>query len=294
MKNLIVIIGPTAVGKSDLAIELALELAGEIINADAMQLYRGLDIATAKLSHSEQRGVPHHLLDIYSVGKEATVAEFQELARSTIKDVLSRDKYPILVGGSGLYVTSVIDDLSFQEVDKQVRDALQARADQGEDLYAELKRKDPKATEKILPGNLRRVIRALEVIEITGKPYSAALPNAEAIFKDVRIGLDLARDVLDQRIDLRVERMFERGIVAEVQAVQAELGVTAKKALGVSQVLEYLSGKIDLAQAKADTALATRKFARRQLSWFRRDQKITWLNAQDRDLFEQTRRLGGK
>ena len=138
------------------------------------------------------------------------------------------------------------------------------------------------------------MIRALEVIEITGKPYSAALPNAEAIFKDVRIGLDLARDVLDQRIDLRVERMFERGIVAEVQAVQAELGVTAKKALGVSQVLEYLSGKIDLAQAKADTALATRKFARRQLSWFRRDQKITWLNAQDRDLFEQTRRLGGK
>lgn len=294
MKNLIVIIGPTAVGKSDLAIELALELAGEIINADAMQLYRGLDIATAKLSHSEQKGVPHHLLDIYSVGKEGTVAEFQELARSAIKDVLSRDKYPILVGGSGLYVTSVIDDLSFQEVDKQVRDALQARADQGEDLYTELKRKDPKATEKILPGNLRRVIRALEVIEITGKPYSAALPNAEAIFKDVRIGLDLARDVLDQRIDLRVERMFERGIVAEVQAVQAELGVTAKKALGVSQVLEYLSGKIDLAQAKADTALATRKFARRQLSWFRRDQKITWLNAQDRDLFEQTRRLGVK
>lgn len=294
MKNLIVIIGPTAVGKSDLAIELALELAGEIINADAMQLYQGLDIATAKLSHSEQKGIPHHLLDIYSVGKEATVAEFQVLARSAIKDVLSRDKYPILVGGSGLYVTSVIDDLSFQEVDKQVRDALQARADQGEDLYAELKRKDPKATEKILPGNLRRVIRALEVIEITGKPYSAALPNAEAIFEDVRIGLDLARDVLDQRIDLRVERMFERGIVAEVQAVQAELGVTAKKALGVSQVLEYLSGKIDLAQAKADTALATRKFARRQLSWFRRDQKITWLNAQDRDLFEQTRRLGVK
>jgi tRNA dimethylallyltransferase len=294
VKNLIVIIGPTAVGKSDLAIDLALKLDGEIVNADAMQLYRGLDIATAKLTQSEQKGVPHHLLDIYSVAKESTVAEFQELARTAIKDVLSRDKYPILVGGSGLYVTSVIDDLTFQEVDKEIRDRLQARADRGEDLYAELKLKDPKATEKILPGNTRRVIRALEVIEITGKPYSAALPNAEAIFEDVRIGLDLARDVLDQRIDLRVERMFERGIVEEVAAVQSELGVTAKKALGVSQVLDLLAGKIDLAQAKADTALATRKFARRQLSWFRRDPKITWLNAQDRDLFEQTHRLGVK
>lgn len=281
-------------GKSDLAIDLALHLDGEIINADAMQLYQGLDIATAKLLQSEQKGVPHHLLDVYSVAKEATVAEYQELARTAIKDVISRDKYPILVGGSGLYITSVIDDLTFQEVDKEIRDKLQARADRGEDLYAELRLKDRKATEKILPGNTRRVIRALEVIEITGQPYSAALPNAKAIFKDQRIGLDLTRDVLDQRIDLRVEKMFEQGIVAEVQAVQSVLGVTAKKALGVSQVLAYLSGTIDLAQAKADTALATRKFARRQLSWFRRDQKITWLNAQGRDLFEQAHRLALK
>ena len=294
MKKVISIVGPTAVGKSDLAIELALKIDGEIINADAMQLYKGLDIATAKVSRQNRKGVPHHLLDIYSVSQEASVAEYQALARKAIEEVLSRDKHPILVGGSGLYVTAVLDDLKFQKTEKIIRDQYQMRADQGEDLYAELKEKDPKAAASILPNNLRRIIRALEVIEITGEPFSATLPKANPIFDDVRIAIDLARDSLDARIELRVEKMFEAGIVKEVQGLAGALGVTASKALGVSQVLDLLNEKSDLSQAKSATVLATRKFARRQLAWFRRDEKIVWLSAQDEDLLAQTHRLVGK
>ena len=294
MKKVISIVGPTAVGKSDLAIELALRIDGEIINADAMQLYKGLDIATAKVSKQHRKGVPHHLLDIYSVSQEASVAEYQALARKAIEDVLSRDKHPILVGGSGLYVTAVLDDLKFQKTEKIIRDQYQMRADQGEDLYAELKEKDPKAAASILPNNIRRIIRALEVIEITGEPFSATLPKANPIFDDVRIAIDLARDSLDSRIELRVEKMFEDGIVKEVQGLAGALGVTASKALGVSQVLDLLNERSDVSQAKSATVLATRKFARRQLAWFRRDEKIVWLSAQDEDLLAQTHRLVGK
>jgi tRNA dimethylallyltransferase len=294
VKKVISIVGPTAVGKSDLAIELALRIDGEIINADAMQLYKGLDIATAKVSRQNRKGVPHHLLDIYSVSQEASVAEYQALARKAIEEVLSRDKHPILVGGSGLYVTAVLDDLKFQKTEKIIRDQYQMRADQGEDLYAELKEKDPKAAASILPNNIRRIIRALEVIEITGEPFSATLPKANPIFDDVRIAIDLARDSLDSRIELRVEKMFEDGIVKEVQGLAGALGVTASKALGVSQVLDLLNEKSDLSQAKSATVLATRKFARRQLAWFRRDEKIVWLSAQDEDLLAQTHRLVGK
>lgn len=291
MKKVVSIVGPTAVGKSDLAIELAIKIDGEIINTDAMQLYKGLDIATAKVPVAERKAITHHLLDVYSVSEEASVAEFQKLAREKINEILDRDKYPILVGGSGLYVTAVLDDLEFQKTDKDIRDRYQVRADSGEDLYSELKIKDPKAAESILPNNIRRIIRALEVIEITGEPFSATLPKSDAIFNDVRIGIDIDRDILDERILLRVEKMFSDGIVAEVEGLKSEFGVTAAKALGVSQVLQLLSGEIDLAQAKTDTAAATRKFARRQLSWFRRDDKITWLSAQDENLLEQAHRL---
>jgi len=291
VKKVVSIVGPTAVGKSDLAIELAIKIDGEIINTDAMQLYKGLDIATAKVPVAERKAITHHLLDVYSVSEEASVAEFQKLAREKINEILDRDKYPILVGGSGLYVTAVLDDLEFQKTDKDIRDRYQVRADSGEDLYSELKIKDPKAAESILPNNIRRIIRALEVIEITGEPFSATLPKSDAIFNDVRIGIDIDRDILDERILLRVEKMFSDGIVAEVEGLKSEFGVTAAKALGVSQVLQLLSGEIDLAQAKTDTAAATRKFARRQLSWFRRDDKITWLSAQDENLLEQAHRL---
>ncbi len=294
MKKVIALMGPTAVGKSDLAIELALKINGEVINADAMQLYQGLDIATAKVPLTDRKGVVHHLLDIYPVSKEASVAEFQSLAREKIKEVLAKDKYPILVGGSGLYVTAVLDELTFQKTDRAIRDKYQARADKGEDLYSELKNKDPMAAENILPGNVRRIVRALEVIELTGKPFSATLPKAKNVFEDVRIGLELDREILDSRIALRVEKMFEMGIVEEVKSLASELGVTARKALGVSQVLDFLAGRIDLATAKEETVTATRKFSRRQMSWFRRDSKITWLNAQDEDLFEQAHRLGSK
>jgi len=291
VKKVVSIVGPTAVGKSDLAIELAIKIDGEIINTDAMQLYKGLDIATAKVPVAERKAITHHLLDVYSVSEEASVAEFQKLAREKINEILDRDKYPILVGGSGLYVTAVLDDLEFQKTDKDIRDRYQVRADSGEDLYSELKIKDPKAAESILPNNIRRIIRALEVIEITGEPFSATLPKSDAIFNDVRIGIDIDRDILDERILLRVEKMFSDGIVAEVEGLKSEFGVTAAKALGVSQVLQLLSGEIDLVQAKTDTAAATRKFARRQLSWFRRDDKITWLSAQDENLLEQAHRL---
>jgi tRNA dimethylallyltransferase len=291
VKKVVSIVGPTAVGKSDLAIELALKIDGEIINSDAMQLYKGLDIATAKVPITQRQGVVHHLLDIYSVSEEASVAEFQKLAREKINEILARNKHPILVGGSGLYVTAVLDDLEFQKTDKEIRDRYQVRADSGEDLYGELKIKDPVAAESILPNNVRRIIRALEVIEITKEPFSATLPKSEAVFDDVRIGIEIAREILDERILLRVEKMFEDGIVAEVENLKSEFGVTAAKALGVSQVLQLLAGEIELAQAKADTAAATRKFARRQLSWFRRDKKITWLSAQDENLLEQAHRL---
>ncbi len=294
MKKVIALVGPTAVGKSDLAIELALKINGEVINADAMQLYQGLDIATAKVPLSDRKGVVHHLFDIYPVSKEASVAEFQSLARKKIREVLAKDKYPILVGGSGLYVTATLDELTFQKTDKAIRDKYQARADKGEDLYAELKNKDPIAAENILPGNVRRIVRALEVIELTGKPFSATLPKAKNVFEDVRIGLELDREILDSRIALRVEKMFEMGIVEEVKSLASDLGVTAKKALGVSQVLDFLAGRIDLATAKAETVTATRKFSRRQMSWFRRDSKISWVNAQDEDLLEQAHRLGSK
>lgn len=294
MKKVIAIVGPTAVGKSDLAIDLALMIDGEVINADAMQLYQGLDIATAKISLPERKGVVHHLLDIYLVSKEANVAEFQALAREKIKEVLAKNKYPILVGGSGLYVTAVLDDLTFQKTDKAIRDKYQTRADNGEDLYAELKNKDPLAASNILPGNIRRIIRALEVIEITGLPFSASLSTKANIFDDVRIGLELDREILDKRIELRVEKMFQEGIIEEVKGLASDLGVTASKALGVSQVLSLLAGEIDLETAKAETVNATRKFSRRQMSWFRRDGKIQWLNAQDEDLLLQAHRLGVK
>lgn len=294
MKKVIAIVGPTAVGKSDLAIDLALMIDGEVINADAMQLYQGLDIATAKVSLPERKGVVHHLLDIYPVSKDANVAEFQALAREKIKEVLAKNKYPILVGGSGLYVTAVLDDLTFQKTDKAIRDKYQTRADNGEDLYAELKNKDPLAASNILPGNIRRIIRALEVIEITGLPFSASLSTKANIFDDVRIGLELDREILDKRIELRVEKMFQEGIIEEVKGLAADLGVTASKALGVSQVLSLLAGEIDLETAKAETVNATRKFSRRQMSWFRRDGKIQWLNAQDEDLLLQAHRLGVK
>ncbi|MFI6294309.1 tRNA (adenosine(37)-N6)-dimethylallyltransferase MiaA [Nonomuraea sp. NPDC050790] len=274
----IAVVGPTAAGKSDLAVDLALRLGGECINADSMQLYRGMNIGTAKLSQTEQRGVPHHLLDIWDVTVTASVAEYQRLVRP----LLDKLDVPILVGGSGLYVRAALDDLDFPGTDPAVRARLEAElAESGPAvLYARLQASDPKAAEAILPSNGRRIVRALEVIEFSGRPFSATMPSYEALYPSVQIGLDVPRPELDARIELRVGRMWEAGLVEEVRDLLGQGladGRTAGRALGYAQVMKYLAGEWTEEEAFAETVRATRRFARRQESWFRRDPRVVWL-----------------
>ncbi|MFI6389599.1 tRNA (adenosine(37)-N6)-dimethylallyltransferase MiaA [Nonomuraea sp. NPDC050540] len=274
----IAVVGPTAAGKSDLAVDLALRLGGECINADSMQLYRGMNIGTAKLSQTEQRGVPHHLLDIWDVTVTASVAEYQRLVRP----LLDKLEVPILVGGSGLYVRAALDDLDFPGTDPAVRARLEAELAQVGPavLYERLRAGDPKAAEAILPSNGRRIVRALEVIEFSGRPFSATMPSYEALYPSVQIGLDVPRPALDARIELRVGRMWEAGLVDEVRVLLDQGladGRTAGRALGYAQVMKYLAGEWTEEEAFAETVRATRRFARRQESWFRRDPRVVWL-----------------
>ncbi|MEV4890825.1 tRNA (adenosine(37)-N6)-dimethylallyltransferase MiaA [Nonomuraea sp. NPDC055795] len=274
----IAVVGPTAAGKSDLAVDLALRLGGECINADSMQLYRGMNIGTAKLSQTEQRGVPHHLLDIWDVTVTASVAEYQRLVRP----LLDKLEVPILVGGSGLYVRAALDDLDFPGTDPAVRARLEAELAQVGPavLYERLRASDPKAAEAILPSNGRRIVRALEVIEFSGRPFSATMPSYEALYPSVQIGLDVPRPELDARIELRVGRMWEAGLVDEVRVLLDQGladGRTAGRALGYAQVMKYLAGEWSEEEAFAETVRATRRFARRQESWFRRDPRVVWL-----------------
>ncbi|MFI6537231.1 tRNA (adenosine(37)-N6)-dimethylallyltransferase MiaA [Nonomuraea sp. NPDC050547] len=280
----IAVVGPTAAGKSDLAVDLALRLGGECINADSMQLYRGMNIGTAKLSQTEQRGVPHHLLDVWDVTVTASVAEYQRLVRP----LLDKLEVPILVGGSGLYVRAALDDLDFPGTDPAVRARLEAELAQVGPavLYERLRAGDPKAAEAILPSNGRRIVRALEVIEFSGRPFSATMPSYEALYPSVQIGLDVPRPELDARIELRVGRMWEAGLVDEVRVLLDQGladGRTAGRALGYAQVMKYLAGEWTEEEAFAETVRATRRFARRQESWFRRDPRVVWLpyNAPD-------------
>ncbi|WP_093259642.1 tRNA (adenosine(37)-N6)-dimethylallyltransferase MiaA [Thermostaphylospora chromogena] len=288
----IAVVGPTAAGKSDLAVELALRLGGEVVNADSMQLYAGMDIGTAKLTREEMRGVPHHLLDVWDVTRTASVAEYQRLVRPLIDRLRAEGSPPILVGGSGLYVRAALDDLDFPGTDPQLRARLEAELEAvgPAPLYARLRERDPAAAEAILPSNGRRIVRALEVIELTGRPFSATMPSYEAVYDSVQIGLLVPRPVLDERIALRVERMWETGLVAEVRAL-AERGLaggrTASRALGYAQVLRYLSGEWSEERAKEETIRATRRFARRQESWFRRDPRVRWLPFDAPDLVDQ-------
>jgi tRNA dimethylallyltransferase len=279
---IIAVVGPTAAGKSDLAVELALRAGGEALNTDSMQLYRGMDIGTAKLATPERRGVPHHLLDLWDVTETASVAEYQRLSREAIAQVSGRGHVPVLVGGSGLYVRAALDDLEFPGTDPAVRARLEAElATRGtEILYARLRDQDPEAARAILPSNGRRIVRALEVIEITGRPFTATLPEYRYLYDAVQIGLTVPRPELDQRIAVRVERMWEAGFVDEVRALERaglREGVTAGRALGYAQVLRFLAGEWSEEEAKAETARATRRFARRQESWFRRDPRVHWL-----------------
>ncbi|ULR53777.1 tRNA (adenosine(37)-N6)-dimethylallyltransferase MiaA [Streptomyces deccanensis] len=289
--RVIAVVGPTAAGKSDLGVFLAQRLGGEVVNADSMQLYRGMDIGTAKLTPEERHGVPHHLLDIWDVTAAASVAEYQRLARARIDALLADGRWPILVGGSGLYVRGAVDNLEFPGTDPEIRARLEEELTlRGSGaLHARLAAADPEAAHAILPSNGRRIVRALEVIEITGKPFTANLPGHDAVYDTVQIGVDVARPELDERIARRVDRMWDAGLVEEVRALEAQglrEGRTASRALGYQQVLAALAGQCTMDEARAETVRATKRFARRQDSWFRRDPRVHWLKGGLADLTE--------
>jgi tRNA dimethylallyltransferase len=288
----IAVVGPTATGKSDLGIALAEHLGGEVVNTDASQLYRGMDIGTAKVTQAERAAVQHHLLDVLDVTEAASVAAYQRHARATVEELLAKGKVPILVGGSGLYVQAVLDDLEFPGTDPEIRTRLEGElAIVGAPLLHErLAGVDPIAAAAILPSNGRRVVRALEVIELTGRPFSATMPRpGPARYGTVLIGLDREPAELDARIDARVSRMFAAGFVEEVRELE-KLGLrdgrTASCALGYQQVLAAFDGEYDMAEAASLTAQGHRRFVRRQRSWFRRDKRITWLDAGREDLVQ--------
>jgi tRNA dimethylallyltransferase len=300
----IALVGPTATGKSDLALDLAARLEGvEVVNADAMQLYRGMDIGTAKLRVEARRGVVHHLLDVLEVTETATVAAYQRDARAAVDDVLARGGTPVAVGGSGLYVQALVDDLRFPGTDPAVRARLEAElAEVGPAaLHSRLARIDPDAAAGILPSNGRRVVRALEVVEITGAPFAASLPRPGAPrHGTVLVGLDRAATELDARVERRVERMLADGLLDEVRRLAAaglRDGGTASRAVGYRELLEVLDetdGDGDgrdpdpaaLAEARRRIVVATRRLVRRQRSWFRRDPRVTWLDASSGTLVE--------
>ncbi|MCG8655681.1 tRNA (adenosine(37)-N6)-dimethylallyltransferase MiaA [Yimella sp. NH-Cas1] len=289
--NLIAVIGPTASGKSDLGVALAERLGGEVVNADASQLYRGMDIGTAKMPLEQRRGVPHHQLDVLEVTEEASVAAYQRDSRRDIDSILDRGHVPVLVGGTGLYVRAALDVLDIPPTDPGVREHFERRvATEGIlALYSLLRQRDPNAAANILPSNERRVIRALEVIELTGRPFSATMPRREFLRPTVMLGLDADRGVLDQRIDRRTRGMWDEGLVDEVRALDAtglRNGRTASRAIGYAQVLRQLDAELTEAEAIEDTARATKRLARRQFSWFRPDPRITWLPHDASDLVD--------
>lgn len=286
------IVGPTAVGKSDLAVAIAERLGAEVLNADSMQLYRGMDIGTAKLPVSARRRVPHHLLDIWPVTQPASVAFYHQLARPLLDTLYRRGVPTIVVGGSGLYVHAAVDVVDFPGTDPTVRARWEGElARQGPAaLHAQLRRVDPAAAQAILPSNGRRLVRALEVIEITGRPFAARLPTPRYRYPTVTVGLRLPRAELDGRISARVESMWAAGLVDEVRTlVPAGLreGRTASRALGYAQVLAHLAGELTDEQAREQTIRATRRFARRQEAWFGRDQRVRWVDARTEDLVDQ-------
>jgi tRNA dimethylallyltransferase len=296
----VAVVGPTATGKSDLGVAMAQRLGGEVVNADSMQLYRGMDVGTAKLTVDERRGVPHHLLDVWDVRDAANVADYQCLSRAAFADIGSRGRTPVLVGGSGLYVRAALDRMDFPGTDEEVRRRLEADlAESGPAaMHARLAAADPAAASAILPSNGRRVVRALEVVELTGS-YTATLPEPAYAVPAVQIGLAVARPALDERIARRVDRMWRRGLVDEVRGLADQglrEGRTASRALGYAQVLRHLAGEWTEEQARDETVRATRRFARRQDSWFRRDPRVVWLDAGDglEELAESSlRHLGG-
>ncbi|MFL6023542.1 MAG: tRNA (adenosine(37)-N6)-dimethylallyltransferase MiaA [Marmoricola sp.] len=289
MANLpiVAVVGATASGKSDLALDLAEHLGGEVVNTDAMQVYRGMDIGTAKLPVGERRGIPHHLLDLLDVSQPAAVAEFQAWAHEVIADCRARGVVPVLVGGSALYTRAILDVFEFPGTDPVVRARYAARLDDEgpEALHAELAALDPEAAAGINATNGRRIVRALEVIALTGRPFTATLPEATYLDPDtVQIGVDIDRETLDRRIAQRVEAMWSAGLVEEVRTLaEAGLrdGLTASRAIGYRQVLALIDGELTEDEAREQTISGTRRFSRRQDSWFRKDPRVTWVRYDD-------------
>jgi tRNA dimethylallyltransferase len=285
----VAVVGPTATGKTALAVALAHRLGGEVVNADSMQLYRGMDIGTAKPDAAERDGVPHHLLDLWHVREPASVAEYRRLARAEIDRLRAAGTVPLLVGGSGLYVRAVLDELDFPGTDPALRARLEAElaAVGAAALHERLRAVDPEAAAAVLPGNGRRIVRALEVVELTGGPFRATLPEPRPHYPAVVVGLDREPAALDERVAARVARMWARGFVDEVAALAADglrEGPTASRALGYAQVLAQLDGQLGADEARERTVTATRRFVRRQRSWFRREAATTWLDAARPDL----------
>ncbi len=291
----LVLVGATATGKSGLAVAVAQQLGrsgqpAEIVNADSMLVYRGMDVGTAKPTAAERAGIPHHLIDILEVTESASVAQFQALARTAIAECRGRGAVPIVVGGSALYVRAIVDEFEFPGTDPDLRARLEAELTEigTSALYARLQAADPAAAARIEPGNARRIVRALEVIQLTGRPFSASLPEPRYALPDVvQLGLSIERPLLDARIEARVAAMWEAGLVEEVRRLAAAGlpdGLTASRALGYRQVLGYLRGECSEEEARMQTVAATRKFARRQDSWFRRDPRIRWLDWDRPDL----------
>ena len=281
---IVAVVGFTASGKTELSLDLAERLGGEIVNTDAMQVYRGMDVGTAKLPPAERRGIPHHLLDRLSVREPATVAEFQGWAREVIRHLRAGEhRPPVLVGGSALYTRAIVDRFRFPGTDPDVRARWEAELDRvgTQALHAHLAEADPEAAERIRPDNGRRIVRALEVVEITGRPFSASLPRLEYVDPlTVQVGLTIDRPTLDDRIARRVEVMFASGFVEEVERLLDEglaEGRTASRAIGYREVMAHLAGELTLEEAKERTTIATRQFARRQDSWFRKDPRIHWV-----------------
>ena len=282
--SLTVICGATATGKSELAVALAKEINAEVVNADSMQVYKGMDIGTAKLTITQRDGVVHHLIDVLEISEEANVSWYQQLARDKIDELISLGKPVVVVGGTGLYIKAILDDLNFPDTDPQVRDKITEQADQlgNEIMHGKLAKLDPAAALAIPKENIRRVIRALEVIELTGKPFTANLPRQESSkYPNAKqFGLVLDRSNLDEKIDQRVDDMWAKGFAREVSLLMTqglEQATTAKKALGYSQIMSYLNGECDEEFAKQETKRVTRAYARRQETWFSRDDRIKWL-----------------
>ncbi|MGW5110050.1 tRNA (adenosine(37)-N6)-dimethylallyltransferase MiaA [Nocardia sp. NPDC004123] len=287
MTRPIAVVGPTATGKSDLALDLAQRLDGEIVNIDAMQLYRGMDIGTAKLPVPERRGIPHHQLDVLDITETATVASYQTAARADVEAIMARGRTPVIVGGSMMYVQALLDDWDFPATDPEIRAKWEAvLADRGTvAVHEALKRADPVAAQTILPTDGRRMVRALEVVELTGEPFAASAPQiGEPRWGTLIIGVDRDTAELDARIEVRTATMFESGLVEEVEGLVAlglRHGQTARRAIGYAQVLDFLDNEYELNEAQERTFIGTRRYVRRQRSWFRRDQRVRWVDGAD-------------